>query len=208
MLAGSLPTASGLRRVAAVDASIATDILRAVVDAATVPAVVHCCAPEIPFSCIKGAGAAAVSFDLSLLRRADEDAFGEAVESGIGMFIGAVPTSPPARVPGQRQPTPGQRPAGYRSGSERSGGERSGGQRSDRERSGREPEGDEARATAAAVIDLWLRIGLPSAGLTRQVVITPACGLAGATADYARAALGLCREAAGLIPELIEEGVR
>jgi hypothetical protein len=58
------------------------------------------------------------------------------------------------------------------------------------------------------VIDLWLRIGLPAAGLAEQVVITPACGLAGATADYARAALARCRAAAGLIPELIEEGVR
>jgi hypothetical protein len=44
------------------------------------------------------------------------------------------------------------------------------------------------------------------AGLAEQVVLTPACGLAGATAGYARAALARCQEAARLLPELIEEG--
>jgi ammonia channel protein AmtB len=39
-----------------------------------------------------------------------------------------------------------------------------------------------------------------------QVVLTPACGLAGASPAYARAALAHCREAARLLPELIEEG--
>jgi hypothetical protein len=38
------------------------------------------------------------------------------------------------------------------------------------------------------------------------VVLTPACGLAGASPGYARAALAQCREAARLLPELIEEG--
>jgi methionine synthase II (cobalamin-independent) len=55
---------------------------------------------------------------------------------------------------------------------------------------------------------LWDRAGLPSATLAGQVVITPACGLAGLRADAARAALALCREAAGALPELIEEGAR
>jgi hypothetical protein len=44
-----------------------------------------------------------------------------------------------------------------------------------------------------------------AAGIGAQVVITPGCGLAGAPPDYARAALGLCRQAAQLLPELIEE---
>jgi len=38
-----------------------------------------------------------------------------------------------------------------------------------------------------------------------QVVLTPACGMAGATRGYARAAMACCREAARLLPELIEE---
>jgi hypothetical protein len=41
--------------------------------------------------------------------------------------------------------------------------------------------------------------------LDRQVVITPACGLPGATPAEAAAALARCREAARLLPELIEE---
>ncbi len=36
-------------------------------------------------------------------------------------------------------------------------------------------------------------------------MITPACGLAGATPPQARAALTRCREAAGWLTELIEE---
>jgi hypothetical protein len=169
VLAGSVPTASGLYRLPAVEEPDAADSLRGVRDAAGVPTVVHCCAPEIPFRCIKDAGAAAASFDLGLFRRADEDAFGEAVESGVGMFIGAVPAVPGA---------PGQRPD------------------------------SDGRLAATAVIDRWLRIGLPAGSLTEQVVVTPACGLAGAPPSYARAALERCQAAARLIPELIEEGVR
>ena len=169
VLAGAIPTASGLYRLPAVEQSDAADGLRAVFGAAAAPTVVHCCAQEIPFSCLKIAHPTAVSFDLSLLRRADEDAFGEAVESGIGMFVGAVPATSS--------------------------------QLSER------PDG-EGRAAATAVIDLWLRIGLPAGSLTEQVVVTPACGLAGASPSYARFALERCQAAARLIPELIEEGAR
>jgi hypothetical protein len=169
VLAGSVPTASGLYRVSAVDDSDAADSLRTVLDSGGAPTVVHCCAPEIPFGCIKKAGATAASFDLGLLRPIDEDAFGEAVESGIGMFIGAVPTT---------QPAPGQRPD------------------------------SDGRAAATSVIDLWRRIGLPVGTLTERVVVTPACGLAGASPSYARTALERCQAAARLIPELIEEGVK
>jgi Cobalamin-independent synthase, Catalytic domain len=169
VLAGSVPTASGLYRLPEVDDAVAAAQIRAVIDAAAAPTVVHCCATDIPFHCIKYSGAAAASFDLSLLRRTDEDAFGEAVEAGTGMFIGAVPSAPSA-VPPTAEAA--------------------------------------ARATATAVIDLWLRIGLPAVGLTGQAVVTPACGLAGAPADYARAALARCQGAARFIPELIEEGIR
>jgi hypothetical protein len=62
------------------------------------------------------------------------------------------------------------------------------------------------------VIELWRTMGWPTrsgtgrAGAAGQVVLTPACGLAGAPPGYARAALAHCREAAALLPELIEEG--
>lgn len=54
--------------------------------------------------------------------------------------------------------------------------------------------------TSAQVADrvrrLWREIGLPAERLPAQVVVAPACGLAGATPEYARAVLAACREAA------------
>ena len=91
VLAGSVPTASGLRRVAAVDETVAADGLRTVLAAASGPTMVHCCAPRVPFSCVTRSGASAVSFDLALLRRQDEDAVGEIAEAGLGLAVGAIP---------------------------------------------------------------------------------------------------------------------
>jgi methionine synthase II (cobalamin-independent) len=172
VLAGSLPTASGLNRLAEVDESDAAGSLRTVLMAAEGPTVVHVCAPGIPFGCITSSGADAVSFDLSQLARAAQDDFGQAAESGIGMFVGAVPAVPAAVGPGEARSEQAERETGER------------------------------------VIRLWQRIGLPPARLTEQVVVTPACGLAGASAARARAVLAQCQAAARLIPELIEEGVR
>jgi methionine synthase II (cobalamin-independent) len=62
------------------------------------------------------------------------------------------------------------------------------------------------RQTAEQVVTLWRRTGLASARLAEQVVITPACGLAGVSPVAARAALAHCRDAARIAPELIEEG--
>jgi methionine synthase II (cobalamin-independent) len=60
------------------------------------------------------------------------------------------------------------------------------------------------RRTAEAVVTLWRRTGLAPALLTRQVVVTPACGLAGSSPAAARAALAHCQEAARIAPEMIE----
>jgi methionine synthase II (cobalamin-independent) len=49
---------------------------------------------------------------------------------------------------------------------------------------------------AGLVRALWSRLGLPAARLPRQVVVSTACGLAGADPDYARTVLRTCREAA------------
>lgn len=61
------------------------------------------------------------------------------------------------------------------------------------------------RETAAAVVAMWRRTGLPGAQLAAQVVVTPACGLAGVSPEAARAALAHCREAARVAAEMIEE---
>ena len=46
------------------------------------PVVVHSCAPDVPFALLRRSGAAAVSFDFSLLTERDDDVIGEAVEGG------------------------------------------------------------------------------------------------------------------------------
>ena len=176
VLAGNVPTASGLNRLPAPEETGAEAGLRAVADSARAFTVVHCCAPEVPFGMIKSAGMQAVSLDLSLLRRDEEDGLAEIVEAGLGILAGAVPATAPrsAERDGARLPEPA--------------------------------------ATARRVVELWRRMGWPAASgagrsdVAGQVVLTPACGLAGASPGYARAALAHCREAARLLPELIEEG--
>jgi len=122
---------------------------------------VHCCATTVPFGIIQRAGADGLAFDLSQLRRGEEDGVAEAAEAGLGLLTGAIPAV--AVEPGG------------------------------------------ARETAERVIRLWQRLGLPLATAADQAVITPACGLAGASPAQARAALTRCREAAAMLPELIVE---
>jgi methionine synthase II (cobalamin-independent) len=52
------------------------------------------------------------------------------------------------------------------------------------------------RATASRVQAWWRELGFPAEQLSAAVTVTPACGLAGATPSYARAAMAHVREAA------------
>ena len=61
-----------------------------------------------------------------------------------------------------------------------------------------------ARRTAEAVVGLWRKTGLTPEWLAEQIVVTPACGLAGVSPMAARAALEHCREAARIAAEMIE----
>jgi hypothetical protein len=167
VIAGLVPTASGLSRLAAVEEDTVQDRLGQVLAAATGYTVVHCCSSNVPFGIIQRAGADGLAFDLSQLRRGEEDGVAEAAEAGLGLLTGAVPTL---------EPEPGGA-----------------------------SENSRARETAERVIRLWRRLGLPLAGCPGQAVITPACGLAGASPAGARAVLARCREAAAMLPELIEE---
>ncbi|WP_329413871.1 methionine synthase [Streptomyces sp. NBC_00704] len=92
VLRGHVRSASGYRTYRAVDRQIVEGTLR---DVAGVngegPVVVHSCAPDVPFALLRRAGAAAVSFDFSLLTERDDDAIGEAVEAGTRLFAGVVP---------------------------------------------------------------------------------------------------------------------
>ncbi|HEY0641150.1 MAG TPA: methionine synthase, partial [Pseudonocardiaceae bacterium] len=68
VLSGRLATPSGLGTVNPVPAPDAQAALREVLAALPRPVVVHCCAAEPPIGLLRGAGADAVSFDLSLAR--------------------------------------------------------------------------------------------------------------------------------------------
>jgi hypothetical protein len=173
---GAIPTASGLSRFAAVETDTLRDRMAQVIAAVRGYTVVHCCATTVPFGIIRAAGAGAVSFDLSQLRRGEEDAIAEVAEAGLGLLTGAVPALPeaPAEVDGAPR---------------------------DEETRLR----DEARETGERVIRFWRRLGLPLATCAQQAVITPSCGLAGASAVQARAVLTRCRQAASMLPELIED---
>jgi hypothetical protein len=166
VMAGAVPTASGLNRITEIDDDAAAARLRAVLSAAGGFGVVHCCAPAVPFPVIKAAGAGAAGFDLGLLRRGEEDSLAEAVESGLGLLTGVIPFDG-IRQRGSGSPAPAD--------------------------------------AARRIRTLWRRIGQPPAAATASVVITPSCGLAGATPAGARQTLAWCAKAARILPELIEE---
>jgi len=174
---GEVPTASGLSRLRPVEAETLRERLAQVIASTGKYTVVHSCAPAVSFGLIRAAGAGALSFDLSQLRRGEEDAVAEAAEAGMGLLTGVVPAVP-APDAGTTHPAG---PTGPGDGSA------------------------EARQAAERVIRLWTRLGLPLNTCPEQAVITPACGLAGAPAEQARAALTSCREAGSMLAELIEE---
>src|SRR5947207_10590043 len=88
---GEVPTASGLARIAPVEADVLRERLAQVIASTGTYTVVHSCSAAVPFGIIRAAGAGALSFDLSQLRRGEEDAVAEAAEAGLGLLTGVVP---------------------------------------------------------------------------------------------------------------------
>jgi hypothetical protein len=159
VMAGHVPTESGLSVYRAVDGPDAASGLRVITEAVGVPVIVHCCAPDVPLQVVRDGGAAAVALDLSLLK--DLDPMGEFLEAGFGLLAGTVPTRPPS--------------------------------------AGRVPSSAKA---AERVRAFWSKLGFPARRLPEQVVITPACGLAGATPAYTRAVLKACTDAGRRLAEV------
>ena len=95
VLRGTVPTASGFGRLRAVEEQVARETLRQVIDAAGVPVIVHCCAPNVPFTMLRAAGAAGISFDFALVPARADDDLGEAIEAGTSLFAGIVPSTDP-----------------------------------------------------------------------------------------------------------------
>jgi methionine synthase II (cobalamin-independent) len=152
VLAGEIRSESGYSTLRAVEETAARDALAAVIGAAAVPVVVHCCAPRAPVALLRDAGARGVSVDLDVFGRrpAELDALGEVLEAGLGLFAGAVPVTGAA----------------------------------------------DGSVAAGRVRELWHTIGFSINELPTQVVVTPACGLAGATEAEAGRITAVCRDAA------------
>ncbi|MEP6695733.1 MAG: methionine synthase [Pseudonocardiales bacterium] len=152
VLTGHVPTASGFDVLRAVEEHEAEAVLTTVIRAAGVETLVHCCAPGAPVGMLQRAGARAVSLDMAMLSTRDDDALGVAIEAGLGLLAGVVPSIDA-------------------------------------------PLSDPA-STVSGVQLLWRRLGFAGDDLAAAVVLTPSCGLAGASPGYAWAALARCREAA------------
>jgi len=104
VLAGSLPSPSGLSMVPAVPEPEARELLSMVVSAARAatdqPVIVHCCAPRPPVPLFRGAGADAIAIDATLLDGMPAvfaDQLGEAWDDGCVFLLGLVPSTDPGR---------------------------------------------------------------------------------------------------------------
>jgi methionine synthase II (cobalamin-independent) len=160
VLAGRVPTESGLGTFPPVEAATARGVLAEITEAVRAPVIVHCCAPQAPLTLFRQAGVAGVAIDVTPTSSwgagdaSGLDELGEIIDAGLLVFAGAVDTrSPIDRVP-------------------------------------------DAEAVTARVRGLWRQLGFPDHQLPSQVVVTPVCGLAGASPSLARAALTVCRTAA------------
>ncbi|THI94061.1 methionine synthase [Nocardioides sp.] len=155
VLGGGVPTASGFGRHRTVHPPEASDALRWVLegsrDAGAVPWV-HCCAADVPFDLLRGAGARGVLVDLSLLDADGHDAAAEALEAGDTVALGVVP-------------------------SEEGG-----------------PAGD---AALVERVQRWIdMLGVDLDRVSGSLLVSPACGLAGASPAWARRAIELSRSVA------------
>jgi hypothetical protein len=163
VLAGSLPTASGLDRHRAVDrpeiAGAYSYLMERLESAGlVVPLAVHCCAPGAPVDLLRRAGVSRVFLDLDALTGPEEDALAGGLESGLSLGLGALPTT------GSWSPDA------------------------------------VARRALRPLRDLGL-----DAAVASQLIVTPACGLAGMDRNGAIMALRTVRGAAAILSEQLAD---
>ncbi len=187
---GGIPTPSGLTRVREVDEEVLRAKLREVLEATRAYTIVHCCAPGYPFEIITGAGADAVSFDLSLLGHGDYDKLAETVEGGSGLLIGALSLTGLAQDSARPSARGRRRASAVRRASVKMIGNGP----------GRLP-----RAPPMPIREVWRRIGLPPASCASRLSSPRPAGWRESSPDQARDALRWCREAARILPELMAE---
>lgn len=94
VMAGAIPTASGWGKHRSIDEPGAVDLLGRVLEGAgEAVKVIHCCAAQPPIGLFRKAGADAVAVDLTIAREHTWDAIAGAVEAGMVLLAGVVPTS-------------------------------------------------------------------------------------------------------------------
>jgi methionine synthase II (cobalamin-independent) len=101
VLEGRIGTASGLSSYRAVDPQVAERLLRHVLTSATdagATAGVHCCADDAPVDLFRTSGAAFVSVDITRMDDAQEDAIGQALDAGMGILVGTIPSTGAGRI--------------------------------------------------------------------------------------------------------------
>ncbi len=171
VLAGAVPTASGFGRVAPVDGPAAQETIRGVFDAAPEPFGIVHCCAPSVPLRLLG-GTGARAVSVDLsLARRGDEA---AIAEAVEAGLGLLAGVVPAVPP--------------------AGGAAVDGAATD----GAAMNGADA---VTRVTGLWRRLGLPAQWCAERVVLTPTCGLAGASPGYARAALARCRDAARAVAD-------
>jgi Cobalamin-independent synthase, Catalytic domain len=167
VLAGSLPTASGWGTVRSVPAPDALDLLRDLVAGLDGPVVLHCCAAHPPVRLLAATGAAGVGIDATLPAFAGDTAVPAALDALGEVWDAGTPLllGLVPSVPPRATPS-GDAPA----------------------------DGAALHVLARRAFDLADRLGFDRARLAELAVPTPTCGLAGATPEWARRAMALCRD--------------
>ncbi|GAA6524670.1 methionine synthase [Intrasporangium sp. DVR] len=92
VLAGRLPTASGFGRLPSLDPHVAAAGLKAVLAAHDGDTVIHACSANPPVPLLRAAGPRALSLDTAQLGPRGWEGVAVAVEDGIRLFAGIVPT--------------------------------------------------------------------------------------------------------------------
>lgn len=157
VLEARVPTASGFGRHRTVhppEASAALEVVLAAITEAGAEPWVHSCAPGVPWELVARAGARGLSVDHAMLGAKDYDALAQALDDGLVVGLGVVPSTDPVAVPSEK--------------------------------------------TLIEQVLRWLdMLGLDPAQVRGRLVITPSCGLAGASPDWGRRGLALSRDVAG-----------
>jgi methionine synthase II (cobalamin-independent) len=156
VLAGSVATASGLSRHRPIEPPEVSTALRYLVERLSDTRIlVHCCAADPPVALLQGAGVQGVLVDTDQLAGAAWDTIGAALDAGLEIGLGTLPTTGPQLTPDQV-----------------------------------------ARRALAVLRDLGVD---PSC--SGQLILTPACGLAGTTGADAVRSLRTVRTAADIVTE-------